>query len=133
MTTYIGARTWTYYEKGKYPCTCFFCKDRVETVGARWYSPQPSSLYACNRCMEQGAVRPEVYPEAGQAQFDEKKDSQPPVNPQNAREERIAKAHKENMNMAALTITAMKGLETAIGSLTVVLGDLVQTLKEGQK
>jgi len=111
MTTIIGGRKWTYYDGGQYPCTCFFCQVKIDTVQPRWHSPKPTSLYACNRCFNDDEIDSRLYPETGQQAFE--KASEVPVEAKTsftlgddtpkgdyaptAREMAISKAHEENM------------------------------------
>jgi len=132
MTTHIGSRSWTYYENGQYPCTCWFCKVHIETTEARLHSPKPTSLYACAQCDRENGILPKLYPETGQERLEKASevpvDAQTPsalcndapkaVWPSEARETAIKRAHEENMESARQTRDIIALLVTAINQLT---------------
>jgi len=143
MTTQIGDRFWTYYPNGIYPCTCFFCKDGIETGTPRWHSRLPTSVYCCNDCFDGSRVLPGLYPETHQRQFSVERASEVVVDARTpetdaiaalerviaptARETRISNAHEENMESARQTRNCIALLVTAINELTkAVKGKVVE-------
>ena len=99
MTTEVHGRFWTYYKDGQYPCTCFFCGNRVETGDARWYSKLPTPIYACVRCYDDKKIRPD-----GQEALPDTRSPQ-------------QKGHDENMESAKQTRNCIALLTTAIVEL----------------
>ena len=130
MTTEIQGRYWSYYADGQYPCTCFFCENRIEADEARWHSSRPSSIYACPKCFD-GGIEAKLYPEGGQTVIE--KASEVPVTAQTppgvaeiamaheyaptGREMAIARAHDENMESAKQTRNVLALLTSAIVEL----------------
>ena len=120
MSTKIGAREWTYFEGGQYPCTCFFCERTIPTTGGRWYSGKPTTLYACNECFEYKNDDDLIARYPPQSKLVEEKSTNTAqntttyavntTNPQTDREGRIAEAHRENMEANERLVKAVNNL-----------------------
>ena len=100
MTTEVHGRFWTYYADGEYAGQCLFCTNRIEPSQPRWYSKNPTPIYACTRCFDEKKIRPD-----GQEALptDERTGAQ--------------KGHDENMESAKETRNVLALLTTAIVEL----------------